>query len=86
MIRWNLFQLKTWLYRCVVRIYTGMFIEIKHILNDEEKTSKLWFKLVKNVWDDNCYHVVNLNSVQELYDINGNIFIRWDGDNESNTW
>ena len=43
-------------------------------------------KLMKNVWDDNCYHTVNLNSVQDLYDINENIFIPWDDDNESNTW
>ena len=31
MVHWNIFQLVTWLDRCVARIYTEMLIEIKKI-------------------------------------------------------
>ena len=36
--------------------------------------------------DDNCSHVVNLSSVLDLYDINENTFIVWNGNNKSDTW
>ena len=37
MIYQNVLQLMTWLDRCVERIYTEMFLEIKNILNDAKK-------------------------------------------------
>ena len=37
MVQWNIYQLMTWLDRCVERIYTEMFLEIKIILNDDIK-------------------------------------------------
>ena len=51
MIYWNIFQLMTWLDRCVERIYTEFFLEITGILNDAEN-GKFWSKWVDNVWDD----------------------------------
>ena len=63
-----------------------MFLEIKTILNDTIKTSNFQSKWVDDVWEENCSHAVNLNSVKDLYDINGHTFIVWDTNNESNTW
>ena len=37
-------------------------------------------------WDDNCSHVVNLNFVKDLYEINEHTFIVWDANNKSDTW
>ena len=75
-----------WLDRCLERIYTEIFLEIKNILNDAENTGKCWSKWVENIWDDNCSHALNLNYIQDLYDINENIFIDWDANNKSDTW
>ena len=83
---WNIFQLMTWLDRCVERIYTEIFLETKNVLNNAEKTGKFLFKWAENAWDENCSHVVNLNSVQGLYDITGNTFIVWDANNKSDIW
>ena len=76
----------TWLDRCVERIYMEFFLEITGILNDAEKNGKFWSKWVDNVWDENCFHAVNLNSVKHLFDINEHIFIVWDANNKSDTW
>ena len=64
----------------------GIFLEITGILNDAEKNGKFWSKWVDNVWDENCFHAVNLNSVKYLFDINEHIFIVWDANNKSDTW
>ena len=76
----------TWLDRCVERIYTEMFLEIKTILNNAINTGNFWSKWVENVWDENCSHAVNLNSVKDLYDMNDHTYIVWDANNISNTW
>ena len=76
----------TWLDRCVEIIYTEMFLEIKTILNDATKTGNFWSKWVDDVWEENCSHAVNLNSVKDLYDMNDHTFIVWDANNKSNTW
>ena len=75
----------TWLDRCVERIYTTIFLEIRNDLNNTEKTGKFWSKWVENVWDDNCSHDVNVNSVKDLYDINEHPFIVWDANNKFDT-
>ena len=72
----------TWLDRCVERIYTTIFLEIRNDLNNTEKTGKFWSKWVENVWDDNCSHDVNVNSVKDLYDIIEHPFIVWDAINK----
>ena len=38
-----------------------------------------------NVWDENCSHAVNLNSLKDLFDINEHTFIVWDTNNKSDT-
>ena len=63
-----------------------MFLEIKTILNDTTKTGKFWSKWVDDVWEENCVHAVNLNSVKDLYDMNDYTCINWDENNKSNTW
>ena len=63
-----------------------MFLEVKTILNDEIETGNFWSKLVDDLWEENCPHAVNLNSVKDLYDMNENTFIVWDGSNKSHTW
>ena len=40
---------------------------------------------MENVWDDNCSHAINLNSFQDLYNINEYAFIVWVADNKSDT-
>ena len=65
----------TWLDRCVERIYTEMFLEIKTILNDATKTSNFWSNWVDDIWEENCSHTVNLNYVKDLYDMNDHTFI-----------
>jgi len=37
MVQWIIYQLMTWLDRCVERIYTEMFLEIKTIMYDAIK-------------------------------------------------
>ena len=85
MIHWNIFQLIIWLNRCVERIYTEMFLEIKDVLNDTEK-SKLCAKWMENVWDDFFSYAVSHNSVNYSFDINEHTFIVWDTNNKSDTW
>ena len=80
-----IYQLITWLDRCVERIYTEMFLSIKTILNDAMKTGNFWSKWVDDIWEENCSHAVNLNSVKDLYDMNDHTFIVWDANNKSNT-
>ena len=70
MVQWNIYQLMTWLDRCVERIYTEMFLEIKTILNDVTKIGNFWSKWVNDIWEEKNYHAVNLNSVKKLYDMN----------------
>ena len=33
MTTWNIFELMAWLDKCVERIYTQMFIEIRNVIN-----------------------------------------------------
>ena len=81
-----MYQLITWLYRCVERIYIDTFLEIIKILNDAEKTGKFWSKRVDNFWEENYSHAVHLNSVKDLYGMNEHTFIVWDANNKSHTW
>ena len=37
MVQWNIYQLMTWLDRCIERIYTVIFVEIKKILMMQKK-------------------------------------------------
>ena len=75
----------TWLDRCVERIYTEMFLSIKTILNDAIKTGNFWSKWVDDIWEENCTHAVNLNSLKDLTDMNDHTFIVCDASNKSNT-
>ena len=86
MVQWNVYQLMTWLDRCVERIQIYIFLETKTILNDATKTGKFWSKWVDDVREKNYFHAVNLNSIKDLYDMNDHIFIVWDASNTSNTW
>ena len=43
MVHWNIFQLVTWLDRCVARIYTEMLIETKK----SQRCRKDWKMLVQ---------------------------------------
>ena len=63
-----------------------MFLEIITILNDVTKTGNFWSKWVDNVWEENCSHAINLNSVKDLYDMNDHTFIVWDTSDKSYTW
>ena len=38
-----------------------------------------------NIWDENCSHVINLNCVKDLFDINGHTLIVWYANNNSDT-
>ena len=40
MITWNIFELMTWLDKCVERIYTQMFIEIRNVINNAISTGR----------------------------------------------
>ena len=63
-----------------------MILEIKTILSDATKTGNFQSKWVDNVWEANCSHALNLNSVKDLYDMNDHTFIVCDASNKSNTW
>ena len=63
-----------------------MFLSIKAILNDAIKTGNFWSKWVDDIWEDNCSHAVNLNSVKDLHDMNDHTSIVWNANNKSNTW
>ena len=54
MTTWNIYELTTWFDKCVKRIYTQMFIEIRNIINNAISTGKYWSKWVDKVWDENC--------------------------------
>ena len=75
MVQWHIYQLMTWLDRCVERVYTEMFLEIKKFSMMQKKTNKFWSKWVDDVWEENCSHAVNLNSVKDLYDMNEHTLI-----------
>ena len=49
MVQQNIYQLMTWLDRCVKIMYTEMFLEIKTNLNDAAKTGNFWSKWVDDV-------------------------------------
>ena len=76
----------TWLERRVERICTEISLEINFFLKDAENNGKFWSKWVDNVWDENCSHAVNLNSVKGLIDINEYDFIVRDASNKCDTW
>ena len=86
MTTWNIYELMTWLDKCVERIYTQMFIEIRNVINKAISSSRYWSKWVDKVWDDNCEHAINLNFSFELTDLNKNTFIIWDIHFKKKTW
>ena len=75
MTTWNIFELMAWLDKCVERIYTQMFIEIRNVINNAISTERQWSKWVDKVWDDNCDHAIILNFSVELTDVNQNTVI-----------
>ena len=79
MTTWNIFELMTWLDKCVERIFTQMFIEIRSVINKAISTVRYCSKWVDKMWDENCDHAINLNFSVELTDVNQNTFIIWDG-------
>ena len=76
----------SWLDKCVERIFTQMFIEIRSVINKAISTGRYWSKWIDKVWDENCCHAINLNFCVELTDINQNTFIIWDGHFKNETW
>ena len=60
MVTWNIYELLTWLDKCVDRIYTKIFIEIRNVINDVASSGRYWFKWVDKIWDENCEHAINL--------------------------
>ena len=58
---WNIFELMTWLDKCVERIHTQIFIEIRNVINKAISTGRYWSKWVDKVWDENCEHAINFN-------------------------
>ena len=61
MTTWNIYELMTWLDKCVERIYTQMFIEIRNVINTAISSGKYWSKWVDKFWDKNCAYAINLN-------------------------
>ena len=59
MTTWNIFELMTWLDKCVERIFTQIFIEIRSVINKAISTGRYWSKWVDKVWDENCDHAIN---------------------------
>ena len=86
MTTWNIFESMTWLDKCVERIHTQMFIEIRNVINKVISTGRYWYKWVDKVWDENCDHAINLNFSFELTYVNQNLFIIWDGHFKNKTW
>ena len=76
----------TWLNKCVDRIYTKKFIEIRYVINDAVSFGRYWSKQVDEVCDENYEHAINLNVSFELIDVNQNKFIIWDGHSNNETW
>ena len=63
MTTWNMFELMSWLDKCVERIFTQIFIEIRNVINNAISTGIYWSKRVDKVWDENCSLAINLNFV-----------------------
>ena len=74
MTTWNIYELMTQLDKCVDRIYTQIFIEIRNIINNTISTVRYWSKWVDKVWDENCEHAINLNFSFELTNFDQNTF------------
>ena len=75
MTTWYIFELISWLDKCVNRIHIDMFIEILNVINDAQSTGRFQSKWVDKVWDENCEHTINSNYYIQLTDINQNTFI-----------
>lgn len=74
----------SWLYKCVHHfLYRNVY---RKKINNVQNTGKYWSKWVDKVWEENCTHIVHLNSVMELTDTNQNNFIVKDGNNNTYTW
>ena len=69
MATWNIYELLIWLDKCVDRIHTRMFIEIRNVINDTISSSRYWSNCVDKVWDENYEHAINLNFTLELIDV-----------------
>ena len=63
MTTWNMFELMSWLDKCVERIFTQIFIEIRNVINNAISTGIYWSKRVDKVWDENCCLAINFNFV-----------------------
>ena len=72
--------------KCIERIYTQIFIEIRYVINNAISTGRYWSKWVDKYWDDNCEHAINLNFSFELTHVNQNKFIIWDDHFKNETW
>ena len=59
MITWNIYELMTWVDKCVERIYSQMFIEIRNVINKAIPSGRYWSTWVDKVWDENCEHAIN---------------------------
>ena len=81
-----IYELISYLDKCVDRIHVQMFIEIRNIINDAESSNRYWSKQVDKVWDENYEHAINLNFSFEITDVNQNTFIIWDGNSNNDTW
>ena len=66
---WNIYELLIWLDKCVDRIHTQIFIEIRNVINDTVSSSRYWSNCVDKVWDENCEHAINLSFTLELIDV-----------------
>ena len=86
MATWNIYELMTWFDKCVDRIYTNIFIEIRNVINNDVSSGRYWSKWVNKVLDENCKHAINLNFSFELTDVNQNTFIIWDGCQNNELW
>ena len=69
MATWNIFELMSWLDKCVGRTFTQIFIKIRSVINKAISTERYWSEWVDKVWDENYYHTINLNLCVELTDI-----------------
>ena len=76
----------TQLDKCVDRIHTQIFIDIRNAINDAMSSGRYWSKQVDKVWNENCENAINLDISFDLRDIDQNTFITWDGNSNNETW
>ena len=86
MTAWNIYQLMTWLDKCVDRTQTQMLIEIRNIINDAVSSGRYQYNWLDKVWYENCEYTINLKFSFELTYFNQNTFIIWDGNLNNKLW